>query len=350
MASEAEPRTSDEGASESAPGSAPGSEPELPGSHLPLWRRLLPFVIAAGLIAFVLSRIDWHSFVTHIKSVNYPGLVAFMAVFLVSLLSADVLATTYVYRFAVGRVSYRELFIVRGASYLPALVNHHLGQGWITYFLSRTYRVPLGRVAGGTLVAYATWGGCLLALGCVSLLAAGLAEAWLAIPLGLGIAYLILLALKPTKLANNRVLAPLFEAGVTGHIVAMALRVPHMAVLFVGTWVPFYFFGVDIPVTAALTYVPIVMVAVTLPIAPQGLGTRDALAGAFFYSYVVGGPATEEYRRGVVAAATVTTAVLIVLIGVVIGLSLLRPATRLMHSRRHGQQARDGAANSAGRP
>jgi hypothetical protein len=149
-----------------------------------------------------------------------------------------------------------------------------------------------------------------------------------ALPVGAGLAYLTLLALRPERLARGRILGPLFEAGVKGHLLAMAVRLPHLAVLFLGTWVPFLFFGVDIPLPVALGTIPIIMVAVTLPLTPLGVGTRDALAATFFASYASG--SSEPERLAAVAASTATFAVALVVVEAALGLALLRRASRLM--------------------
>ena len=80
------------------------------------------------------------------------------------------------------------------------------------------------------------------------------------------------------------------------------MRVPHFAVLFLGTWLPFFFFGVDVPFTQALVYVPIVMVAVTLPITPQGVGTRDVVAAWAFARFAQGD--TPAAQTAAITAAT----------------------------------------------
>ena len=312
------------------------SVPRAPSPSLGLqprgWRSAAPFVVALALMAYVLARVEWHAFLARLRSVDYPAFVGFMAAFVLALLGADVLATVQVYRRSVGPVRFRDLLVVRGASYLPSLVNHHLGQAWVTYLLSQVYRVPLARVTGATLVVYASWGGCLLLLAVGGLASAGLPLAWTAAPLGLGVCYLVLLAIKPARVAQHRLVAPLFETGVRGHLEAMALRMPHVVVLFLGTWVPFRFFDVAVPFGAALRSVPVIMVAVTLPLTPFGLGTRDALAASFFEQYAVAG--NHEQRLSALAAATTTTALTIVLIDVVLGLLLLRPAARLLRAAR----------------
>jgi len=227
-----------------------------------------------------------------------------------------------IYRASVANIRFRDFFVLRGASYLPSILNHHLGQAFITLALSRIHGVPLARVAGATLLVYASWMGCILGLACVAIVLVGKPLAWLALPLGAGIAYLVILALRPAPLARMRVLAPLFEAGVIGHLRALVARLPHLAVLFLGTWLPFWFFDVRIPVAAAFTYVPIVMVAVTLPLTPQGFGTRDVLAATFFEQYAPHAPSAD--RLAAVAACTTAWGVAITLAQVIFASAMLR--------------------------
>ena len=301
-------------------------EPEPQRMEQPLWRRVLPFVIGAGLVAWVLSRVNWEAFTRALGGVSYLAFFGFIAVFLVALLAADSFATVHVYKRTVPSIRFGPFFLVRGASYLPALLNHHLGQAWLTWLLARVYRIELTRMAGATLLVYVTWGGCLLLIASAAIPAAGYSAVYAAVPLVAGLLYLGLLAVAPRRLATNRVLGPLFEAGVKGHVTAMITRLPHVVVLFLGTWVPFLMFGVDVPFSAALLYVPILMVAVTLPLTPIGLGTRDALAVQFFAPYVQA--ATEAERIAAVAASTMATAVALILLEAALGLALLRSATR----------------------
>src|SRR4051794_1330696 len=107
----------------------------------PLWRRLAPFAIALGLVVFVLARLDLHAFARHLAAVNAPAFLLFAAVFVLALLTADTFATVLVYRRSVAPVRFRDFWILRGASYLPSMLNHHVGQAFITFFLSRKHGV-----------------------------------------------------------------------------------------------------------------------------------------------------------------------------------------------------------------
>ena len=310
-----------------------GTSPTMPSSAQPTVdappstaRAALPFALAAALVFAVFSRVDLAAFGRSLQRVSAARLVVVSMVFSASLLVADGVATVPLYRRLVGPLKYLDFVTFRGASYLPSLLNHHVGQAALTWMLARGCGLPLWRVAGATLVGYASWGGCLLGAGCLALLFSGEPIGWLALPLGAGVAYLALLAAKPSALAKLTVLAPLFEAGVVGHLVALAARVPHMLVMFLGTWASFELFGVRVPFAAALRVVPLLMVALTLPLTPQGFGTRDAVAALLLAGYAPG--ATRPERLAVIVAATTAWGVLTTAWEALIGVCCARLAAR----------------------
>ncbi|WP_050434738.1 lysylphosphatidylglycerol synthase domain-containing protein [Chondromyces crocatus] len=294
----------------------------------------MPSLAAVALVAFAVSRIQPDAFLDALARVDPLAYITFSIAFVFALLAADSFATVLVYRGAGLPVRYRDFFVLRGASYLPSLLNHHVGQAFLTLALSRAHGASLARTAGSTLLVYASWLGCLLLLAAVTFPLHGASLAWTALTLAPGVLYLGVLTVRPALLARTRLLAPLFEAGVRGHLVALITRLPHLAVLFLGTWIPFSFFGVHIPLTTALVRVPVLMVAVTLPITPQGLGTRDLLAPPLFEAFTPGD--THEARLAVLSACTTSWAAAITLVEAVLGLALLRSAMpRVMTSRAH---------------
>ena len=230
---------------------------------------------------------------------------------------------------------------------MPSMLNHHVGQAWLTWYMSRAYQAPLWRVAGATLLVYATTFGCLFIFVALSLFVGPSQPAWLIPVLILagvsGIGYLIVIRLKPSALAKRQVLAPLFDVGVKGHLIALALRLPHVAVLFFGSWIPFEFFRVHIPPEAAFAYVPVLMVVSALPITPQGVGTRDWFSLHYFSQY---GPGTQAQQEAAVAAATLSFAVGISLVQVVLALALLNRTLRVLH-RNRGNPSPDNTSETS---
>ncbi len=309
------------------------SEAPAPAPPPPLWRRVLPFGIALALLAWVASRIERDAFFDALAATSPLLYVGFAIAFTLALLLADAFATAGVYRALVADVSTLDLFVVRGASYLPSLLNHHIGQAWLTWFVARSKGASLWRTTGATLVVYATTFGGLWALALAGGVLAGDRVPWLPpTVIGLGVAavaYLIVIAARPEVLARRPALAPLFELGVTGQLLHFARRLPHVAVLFAGTWIPFELFGIHLGPADALARIPVIMLVVALPLTPQGLGTRDAIA----VTLLAGFHASEDPRaaESAVLACTLSWGVLLTLIQAPLGLVLMTAAKRRMN-------------------
>lgn len=282
-----------------------------------LLRRVVPFVIAAVLLVVTFSRIDFDAFVAALRGLNVFTFLGFVFVWHVVLLGADALGNVAAYRLTMPNVKYTDFVLFRGASYIPGMVNYHLGQAYLTYLLARLAGLPVARMAGATLVSYAGWMGCLF--GCVvfALPMTTLPIAVVPIILVTGISYLAVVQIKPKFLAKVSFFAPLFEAGLKGHLIALAARVPHLLVMVLGTWTAYEFFGVALPTGVALVYIPILLAVTTLPITPQGFGTRETVAGLFFARYA--GAGTEAEQLGRIAAASTTWLVGITLAAVSLG-------------------------------
>ncbi len=298
---------------------------------MPLWRRALPFVIALALLLFVVARLDWATFGRALASINYPAFIGFTLAFSAALLTADSFATAHIYRTRICPVRFREIFLIRAASYLPSLLNHHVGQGWLTYFMAKNYKAPLWRVTGATLLVYATTFACLFLLGASALPFNYERIGWLLPTLGAiggaGVLYMIVVALRPKVLLEMQAIAPLMEAGVGGHLLALVYRLPHVCVLFCGTLAPFWFFGIDVPVQDALAFIPVLMLVAALPITPQGIGTRDVVALQLLAGYA---PGTPDERAATLAAATLAWAGALTLVQAIASPWFMRRAQRLL--------------------
>lgn len=303
-------------------------------SKEPLWKRVLPFVLAAALLSWVLIGVDLDAVLNAVGQAPKLPLFGLALAFMLALLTADAWATSRVYAHSVCPVSFQELFVIRGASYLPSIANHHVGQGWLTYFLAKVYGAQLWRVAGATLIVYITTFGCLVLLGLLALPFNGERLKWMAPLLGVccvaGFAYLAVLQLRPRWLVQRQLLQPLFELGVAGHLRMTAQRLTHVSVLFLGSWLPFRLFGIDLPLEDALALVPPMMFVAALPLTPQGVGTRDALA-----VYLVSGYAAPDVDGAAqVVASTLSWVTAVTLVQLLISPPLMRKAYRLLGAAR----------------
>jgi hypothetical protein len=293
------------------------------------------------LVVYVVSRIDLREFVDALEPSALALLFGFALVWNVALLTADAFATSRVYRQTVGQVGFRDLWLIRGASYLPSLLNHHIGQGWVTYFLSKIYGASLWRVAGATLVVYLTTLACLLTFAATGMMLRYEELKWMGpvlLPLFVcGLLFLVVVRLKPAFLRRRRFLEPMFEVGVVGHLRHTLYRAPHMFVLFLGSWVPLHLFEVPVPFLDALGLVPPVLLVAALPITPQGVGVRDTLSVHLFAAYAAGTP---EQAAARVAASTLGWAAAILLVQAAFSPLLMKRAYLRMGGTQPPPQAR----------
>jgi hypothetical protein len=300
-----------------------------PGT-LRVWlSRLGPYCIAALALAWVFHTTDIQKLREALHRADLGLFVLFSAAILVANCAADTFAMHRVFSWFGCHVRYRELFVIRASTYLLAVINYHVGQAAIVGYLYRARRVPLLRATGWILFIIG------VNVGTLFLLASG--GAWKStgnlsflriIPIATlagATAWAILLTIKPKVLAERRVLQPLFEMGVLGHLRGVLVRLPHVGVLMVWHIVSLRMFGVKVPVLDALLYLPIYFATSSLPINVNGLGAAQLVAIAFFAPYA-GDMAT---GRAAVIAYSLGTSLVSIFLQLGLGLVCLGPATKL---------------------
>ncbi|HZF08895.1 MAG TPA: lysylphosphatidylglycerol synthase domain-containing protein [Thermoanaerobaculia bacterium] len=253
-------------------------------------RRFGPWLVAAGLLLFLLHRVPFAALRSGLAHGPWGALTAYTFPLAALTLVADAFATQVCLAVTGEPRPFRTLLLVRGATYLLGLVNYALGQGGIGLYLHRT----------GTRAARGT--GIVLFLMAVNLGSLALTAALgLVLPVGnrlgpevrdlvlgglvLGALYLGVVALRPAFLNRYEILSPLFAAGVRGHLAALAGRLPHVLLLALGQWGALWIWGVRIPADHALALMPLVLVVAALPVAPAGLGTLQAAQVLLFAHY-----------------------------------------------------------------
>jgi hypothetical protein len=214
--------------------------------------------------------------------------LGFSLVILIANLAADVLAMHSVFRWFNCRVAYRDLLIVRAATYLLAVINYHVGQAAIIGFLYRRKQVPLLRASGfilfimginvGTLFLLASAGALRAPAGLAALRYLPMVTALLVVLYGGA----LLLVGPATRARLPQLLQPLFEMGLVGNIKGVLVRLPHVFVLIVWYYVSFHLFGIAVTPLAALVYLPAYFALTSLPISPNGIGLPQVVAMYFF--------------------------------------------------------------------
>ena len=268
--------------------------------------RILPWVVTLGLLFYLFRIISFREMGKALVEAPYWTVPAFV-VLVLGVYLGDCFAIWKTFGWFVARLSFREVLVVRGATYLLALVNYTVGQGAIVYFVNRSRGVPLLRGTAAVLLIMGTNILLLLIFASIGLVVAPDMPAVLRkIVFGAYAAlalYSILLVLRPRWLTSRPIFDVLFAAGISGHLRTVLVRVPHLGILMVFTYTSLRAFGVQVPVSHAILYLPMIYFIGVLPIAVMGLVTTQFMMILLLSRYVPG--AAHDPAK---AAAAITAA------------------------------------------
>ena len=287
--------------------------------------RILPWVVTLGLLFYVFRSISFSEILAAFATAA-PWTVPVLMLCVLGVYLGDSFAIWKTFGWFVTQLSFREVLVVRGATYLLALVNYSVGQGAIVYFVNRSRGIPLLRGTAAVLLVMGTNILLLLVFATIGMLVApDLPPALRKIVFGAYAAlavYAVLLLLKPRWLTSRPVFDVLFAAGVSGHLRALLVRIPHIGILMVFTFASLRAFGVRVPVAQAILYLPVIYFIGVLPIAVMGLGTTQAAMIYFLSSYVPG--ATPAAAKAAILAASLGGQAVALAIQVTLGVFCMR--------------------------
>lgn len=257
-------------------------------------KRVWPWLIATALLAVIIWRIPYSAFQDAITTGPHLSLLIVDVIIVIITLFTDAVAVWASLSAVHMARPFTQVFAVRGATFVLFIINYTLGQSSFGYYLNRTGATPL-RATGATLFLIGTNFAALLVVTTIACAVGSYKppQLWWILMIGCGafIAYLLAIQMRPAPLAHRELLAPLFEGGVRGHLVAVGVRTPHVVVMSIGTWAALRAWGIPAPGSSALTLIPIVVLASALPIAPAGLGTTQAALVLLFTPFARGGKA-----------------------------------------------------------
>ena len=254
-------------------------------------KRAAPWLVAVAILVVIALRVPYASFRTAIVSGPHLTLAAVDLGAVAFSLFTDTIAAWVAMIAIAMRRPFWHVLAVRGATFVLFIINYALAQGGFGYYLNRTGASAL-RATGATLFLIGTNFAALL------LVTAGATafepvdpRLWTTIIAlcGAFTLYLVVIALRPARLARIELLSPLFDAGLRGHAMAIAVRIPHVIAMSIGAWAALRAWGIAAPLSTAFTLMPIVIIASALPIAPAGLGTTQAALVVCFGAFAHGG-------------------------------------------------------------
>jgi len=287
--------------------------------------RILPWVVTLVLLFYVfhgLSFADMKAALAAAESWAVPVL----ALLVIGIYLGDSFAIWKTFGWFVAKLSFREVLVVRGATYLLALVNYTVGQGAIVYFVNRSRGVPILRGTAAVLLVMGINILLLLVFASIGLLVAPdlppvvrqvVFGAYGALAL-----YLVLLVSRPRWLTSRPIFDVLFAAGVAGHLRALLVRVPHIGILMVFSYASLRAVGVQLPISQAILYLPIIYFIAVLPISVMGLGVNQLTMAYFFFKYVPNH--TPEDARKLIEMASLGAQAVALVVQVGLGLFCMR--------------------------
>lgn len=272
--------------------------------------RLVAWVVTAGLLVLLFRRIPFGQVLAAARGAA-PWTIPVALLSAVAIYLGDSFAIWKTFGWFLAPLSFADVLLVRGATYLLAAINYNVGQGAIVYFVHRVARVPVIRGVATVLFIMGINVLALLFLATAGLAAApAVPHAVLVVVLvayaGLAV-YVAAMAIRPRWLAARPVFQVLLNAGFGGHLRALLVRLPHIAGLMLLQTSMLWAFGVRVPVVQAMAALPVVFLIAALPISVQGLGTTQA-AMIFFFSRFAGGDHSAQ-QAAVLAASLVAQAV-----------------------------------------
>jgi Lysylphosphatidylglycerol synthase TM region len=290
--------------------------------------RIAAWAVTAGALGWLFWKTpvgDVVAALRHAAPWTIPGVL--LTVILIYV--ADSFAMWKTFGWFLAELPFRDVLVVRGATYLLAAINYSVGQGAIVYFVHRVRGVPVMRGVATVLLIMGTNLLVLLSFVTVGLALAGgtrppalvpvVAVAWA----GLAVYVAIVLA-RPKFLVSRPLFDVLLSAGLGGYLKAMLVRLPHIGALMLYQVVALRSLGVAIPFGIALATLPVVMFIAVLPISVQGLGTTQAAMVLFFAPYV---PAGAGDPKAVILGASLAAQAIALGFQILVGFGCLRTRT-----------------------
>jgi hypothetical protein len=246
-------------------------------------RRLIAALLTLAIFALILRRVGFSALAAALRDADYATFLALMIPNTLFYFAWDTLVLTVVIRWFHGPVRYRDLLPVRAASYVVGFFNTNLGRGALAAYLSRRLQAPFLELGSTVIFLVLTeytqlvlWA--MLGLfgfraevsRSVLVVAAGVATAWL------GIRWL----LAPRAWAIVRTFRLATPAR---YATIVALRAPLFFVSLCLHYYAAHAFGIHIPFSQMLTFLPVIFMIAALPVTVAHLGTTQA-AWIFFFS------------------------------------------------------------------
>ena len=279
--------------------------------------RIAASLLTVAIFALILRRIPVEQLMAALGDVDYPLFLALMIPNTLFYFCWDTLVLAVVIGWFHGRVRYTDLLPVRAASYVVGFFNTNLGRGALAAYLSRQLRAPFLQLGSTVVFLVLTEYTHLVAWATVGILgfSSKTTRDLLWVPLAVVLFWFVFLLytrggrarVAPVAAAVDRdvregqrsmrvvrwVAAPrdwsllrTFRIASLGRYVQIVLlRAPMFFVSLLLHYFAARTFGVEIPFTEMLVFLPVIFMLAALPVTVAHLGTTQAAWIFFFGAY-----------------------------------------------------------------
>lgn len=268
-----------------------------PGGRTPLWKRILPLVIGGGILAYLFGKIDMRQCYEALARADLLAYAPLMIGFAMLSFLVDTQNLREMLRHFHYPISFRNALNIRGVTYLLMTIDYSLSLGALVYYLKRDLSIPVMRSTSLMLFFNAVTHFALVIMTIVGLAilmpASRLLQSFLVFCICLAVFNVLLVAVLKMlpergfmfKIKNLNMIRTFHEASWTSFWVLVFWRAIYYALFIVFFYAAFRAFHMEIPIITLLAYIPIILLVISLPIAPCGLGSTQAAMIYLFGEY-----------------------------------------------------------------
>lgn len=259
-------------------------------------RKMIPWIVGISVLVYLIWRIEPEPLIDALSHAHLWIYIPSLAVFVYGSFLVDTQnLQTLMGKFG-HALSFAESKIIRGASYLIAVVDYTLGMGSVVYFFKEAQQVSL--IRGTAIMIYYNYINqlALIALAATGYPLLGLSLPWLtkimiACLIAVFISVIVIELLKHSnyklvvKIKQTALMQSFIESSLKTYLINVIYRMGYYFTYVLFFYVAVRAFGMDIPFITLLAYVPIILLVISIPISPFGLGTSQATMLFLFKDY-----------------------------------------------------------------
>jgi len=267
----------------------------------PRIKRLLPWVLSIGFVAFLFATTDLDAVADALAAADWAHLLVGMAAVTSLAYGADSLTLIPLVRRFIGPARAAEVFRVKGVSYFLNAVNYSLAAGGMAWLLSRKRELPFMRAFSPLVWLFFVD---IIALGLMLALGFALHHERFVDPDLAARLPIVLVVIGAVVLGSLlywnagfdfiafsffrrwRIFATFSEARLGDYLRFVPMRMAFICVYVLMHWLLLPAFGVSIPLGALIAYAPLLTFVQVIPATISGLGAVQSLMVVLFAAHV----------------------------------------------------------------